>query len=180
MSGRTVRTHALERLAAWDRRLCLRCNSACRFTGLRFVFMVASRLGDGVFWYALMGAMLIWDGRSATAAVLHMILAGLACTLIYKSLKRGTARARPYMAQADITLFAAPLDKYSFPSGHTLHAVAFTLIALGYYPGLFWLLAPFCILIALSRVVLGLHYPSDVIAGAGIGAAVAALSTTLI
>jgi undecaprenyl-diphosphatase len=160
--------------------VCLRCNSACRFPGLRAVFVIASRLGDGVFWYALMAAMLIWDGKSSTIAVLHMIVAGLACTLIYKSLKRGTARERPYMAEADITLFTAPLDKYSFPSGHTLHAVAFTLIALGYYPTLFWLLAPFCLLVALSRVVLGLHYPSDVIAGAGIGAFVAALSTALL
>jgi undecaprenyl-diphosphatase len=160
--------------------VCLRCHSACQFPGLRVVFVLASRLGDGVFWYALMAAMLIWDGKSSTTAVLHMIVAGLACTLIYKSLKRGTARERPYTAQADITLFTAPLDKYSFPSGHTLHAVAFTLIALGYYPGLFWLLAPFCVLVALSRVVLGLHYPSDVIAGAAIGASVAALSTALL
>jgi undecaprenyl-diphosphatase len=180
MNGTTLRTHALERLAAWDRRVCLRCNSACRFTGLRVAFVLASRLGDGPFWYALMGAMLISDGTRAATPVLHMIVGGLACTLIYKSLKRGTARARPYMAQAGITLFAAPLDKYSFPSGHTLHAVAFTLIALGYYPVLFWVLAPFCILVALSRVVLGLHYPSDVIAGAGMGAAVAAVSTTLL
>jgi undecaprenyl-diphosphatase len=175
-----LRTHAVERLAAWDRGLCRRCNSACQFTGLRLVFVVASRLGDGAFWYALMAAMFLWDGSKAVTAVLHMIVAGLACTLVYKSLKRGTARVRPYVAQADITLFAAPLDRYSFPSGHTLHAVAFTLVALGYYPALFWLLAPFCVLVALSRVVLGLHYPSDVMAGAGIGAAVAMLSKMLL
>jgi hypothetical protein len=64
--------------------------------------------------------------------------------------------------------------------GHTLHAVALTLIALGDYPALFWLLAPFCLLFALSRIVLGLHYPSDVIAGACIGAAVATLSRALL
>jgi undecaprenyl-diphosphatase len=180
MRAAALRTHALERLAAWDRGLCRRCNSACQFTGLRLVSVVASRLGDGAFWYALMAAMLAWDGNEAVPAVFHMIVAGLVCTLIYKSLKHGTARARPYVAQADITLFAAPLDKYSFPSGHTLHAVAFTLIALGYYPGLFWVLAPFCLVVALSRIVLGLHYPSDVIAGAAIGAGVAALSQALL
>jgi undecaprenyl-diphosphatase len=171
---------ALERLAEWDRGLCRRCNSACQFTGLRVVSVVSSRLGDGAFWYALMAAMLVWDGHNALAPVLHMVAAGFACTMIYKSLKHGTARARPYVAQADITLFAMPLDRYSFPSGHTLHAVAFTLIALGYYPALFWLLAPFCLLVALSRIVLGLHYPSDVIAGACIGAAVATLSRALL
>jgi undecaprenyl-diphosphatase len=176
MREAALRTHALERLAQWDRGLCRRCNSACQFAGLRIVFVVASRVGDGPFWYALMAAIAVWGGERALGAVLHMVAAGLACTMIYKSLKHGTARARPYVAQADITLFTAPLDKYSFPSGHTLHAVAFTLIALGYYPALFWLLAPFCVIVAVSRVVLGLHYPSDVIAGAAIGAAVAALS----
>jgi len=175
-----LRTHALERLAQWDRGLCRRFNSASQFTGLRVLMIGVSRLGDGLFWYALMAAMLAWEQQDAIPAVLHMIAAGLACTLIYKSLKRGTARVRPYEAQAEITLFTAPLDQYSFPSGHTLHATAFTLVAVTYYPGLFWLLAPFSLLVALSRVVLGLHYPSDVIAGACIGAAIAALSNTLL
>jgi undecaprenyl-diphosphatase len=180
MRAAALRTHALERLAEWDRGLCRRCNSACQFAGLRVVFVLASRLGNGTFWYVLMAGIAVWGGDEALGAVVHMVAAGLACTVICKSLKHGTARARPYVAQTNITLFTAPLDKYSFPSGHTLHAVAFTLVAVGYYPALIWLLAPFCVLIAVSRVVLGLHYPSDVIAGAGLGATVAAVSRTLL
>ena len=180
MKAAALRTHALERLAEWDRGLCRRCNSACQFAGLRVIFVLASRLGNGTFWYVLMAGIAVWGGDKALGAVVHMVAAGLACTIIYKSLKHGTARARPYVAQTDITLFTAPLDKYSFPSGHTLHAVAFTLVAVGYYPALISLLAPFCVLIAVSRVVLGLHYPSDVLAGAVLGAAVAAVSRTLL
>jgi undecaprenyl-diphosphatase len=71
---------------------------------------------------------------------------------------------------------APVLDTFSFPSGHTLHAVAFTLVACSYYPGLTAVLMPFTLLTAASRVVLGLHYPSDVLAGAAIGAAVALAS----
>src|SRR5688572_21728418 len=123
-----------------------------------------------------MGALLIVYGAQAIPAVLHMIIAGIACTVLYKTIKTGTSRTRPYAAQPGITLCAAPLDQYSFPSGHTLHAVSFSLVALLYYPGLFPLLLPFTILVALSRVALGLHYPSDVIAGALIGAVVAILS----
>ena len=57
----------------------------------------------------------------------------------------------------------------AFPSGHTLHAVAFTLVALAHYPVLAWLLMPFTASVAVSRVVLGLHYPSDVLAATAIG-----------
>jgi undecaprenyl-diphosphatase len=42
-----------------------------------------------------------------------------------------------------------------------------------YFPALAWILVPFTVLVAISRVVLGLHYPSDVLAGAAVGAGVA-------
>lgn len=173
-----MRTLTLERLAAWDRGLCLAFNRASQFAWLRFVLAVASRLGNGIFWYALMGALLAWGGAGAYRAVMHMFAVGVVCTLVYKWLKHGTSRRRPYAAQPGITLCAVPLDRYSFPSGHTLHATALTLVVLGYYPGLFWLLVPFSVLVAVSRVVLGLHYPSDVLAGFAIGGIVALASTT--
>jgi undecaprenyl-diphosphatase len=175
-----MRAPALDRLAAWDRRLCRRFNSVSRFAVARVLLAAISRLGNGVFWYTLMAALLAAGDADALAAVVHMICAGLVCTFIYKALKRGTSRPRPYAAQAGITLCAAPLDQYSFPSGHTLHAVAFTSVALAYYPALFWLLVPFTALVALSRVALGLHYPSDVLAGAAIGAGVAMSSLALL
>jgi undecaprenyl-diphosphatase len=71
------------------------------------------------------------------------------------------------------------LDQFSFPSGHTMHAVGFSIVALSYHPELFWLLVPFAALVALSRPILGLHYPSDVVAGAALGALIASISLTL-
>jgi len=72
------------------------------------------------------------------------------------------------------------LDEFSFPSGHTLHSVAFSLILTVYYPMFALFVWPFTILIAVSRIVLGLHYPSDVIVGALIGAITAAVSFNLL
>jgi undecaprenyl-diphosphatase len=88
-------------------------------------------------------------------------------------------RERPYISLAGIVPGTRALDRYSFPSGHTLHAVSFTTLAVGSFPELAWLLVPFAALIAASRVVLGLHYPSDVAAGALIGATLAVLSMVL-
>lgn len=172
-------SRALLRLIEWDRALCARCNGASAFAPLRFTCVVASRLGNGVFWYVLMGALLAVGGRAAFRGVAHMFVAGMVGAIVYKLMKHRTCRPRPYAAQAGITLCAIPLDRYSFPSGHTLHATAFTLVALAYFPALGGLLVPFAALVALSRVVLGLHYPSDVAAGALVGAALASLSFLL-
>lgn len=70
------------------------------------------------------------------------------------------------MTHSTISLAAAPLDRYSFPSGHTLHAVSFAWQASMHFPELGWALIPLAALIAASRVVLGLHYPTDVLVGA--------------
>jgi len=99
-----------------------------------------------------------------------MLLTGGVVLAIYKMLKGTTRRERPYYHWATgITAAVPPLDRYSFPSGHTLHAVSFTVVALHYYPQLAWVLVPFTLLVASSRVVLGLHYPSDALAAVGIG-----------
>jgi undecaprenyl-diphosphatase len=163
-------------LSEKDEAWCLRMNQASRIQWLCTAFCVVSRLGDGVFWYALMVAMLVFRGQAAAHAVLHMAATGLACTLLHKWLKAKTTRLRPYQRNRAIQLFADPLDEYSFPSGHTLHAVAFTVVALYYYPVFATFLLPFTLLVAVSRVVLGLHYPSDVLAGVAIGLSIASLS----
>jgi undecaprenyl-diphosphatase len=163
----------IERLRVWDSALCIRFNGAVRIASVRALFRVVSRLGDGVFWYSLMLALLAVGGASALAPIGRMAGTGLACTLIYKWLKSKTSRPRPFAVENAVRAGADPLDPFSFPSGHTLHAVAFSIVATAFYPMLAWLLVPFTLLVAASRVVLGLHYPSDVLAGAALGALIA-------
>ena len=166
----------LKQVSLWEESLCLRFNRVSQYRTMRSGFRFISRLGDGIFWYGLMLFLVYWYGKSAWIPVLHMVLAGLTCTLIYKWVKVKTSRPRPYEVIQEIVLGTNPLDPFSFPSGHTLHAVAFTIVLLGYYPAMDWLVVPFTAMVALSRVVLGLHYPSDVLAGALIGTVVAAAS----
>lgn len=167
---------AIDRFVMWDRRWVRRINSGCKYRGVRSLFGLVSRLGDGSFWYLLMLVLLCVDPLNTYKPVLHMALAGGVGTLVYKWLKQQASRPRPFCHDQQIVLSIAPLDRYSFPSGHTLHAVIFTYIGVFYFPLLGWLLIPFSLLVAASRIVLGLHYPSDVIAGLLIGGSVAALS----
>jgi len=123
-----------------------------------------------------MGLLVVVDGLAGMRASVHMALTGVLALTLYKSLKRWTRRPRPFAADLRIRAWVRPLDEFSFPSGHTLHAVSFSIVALAYYPWLATLLVPFSACVALSRVVLGLHYPSDVLAATAIGAALASLS----
>jgi len=166
----------LNRMHRLDSNVCVSVNHTSQYRVIRDVFRVVSRCGDGLFWYGLMIAILLFMGREGFFPVIHMAVAGLVGTLLYKWLKGKTLRPRPYAVRQEIFLTGTPLDKFSFPSGHTLHAVLFSVVALNYYPQLSVILLPFTLMIALSRVVLGLHYPSDVIAGALIGALIAGLS----
>ena len=164
------------RLALAEHGWCLRANRMCAREGALRYFATVSRLGDGLAWYAVMAAMVALDGIDGLRASLHLAATGLVALALYTGLKRWTRRPRPFATDARIRAWVAPLDEYSFPSGHTLHAVAFSLVALAHYPALAWLLPPFSASIAASRVVLGLHYPSDVLAASAIGGALAALS----
>jgi undecaprenyl-diphosphatase len=166
----------LHRMSEWDSSLCIRVNRTSHYLWVRLWFRLISRLGDGMFWYAVMLGIVLTQGDAGVVPAIHMGLAGLTGTLVYKWLKGKTLRPRPYEVHQDIWLTGRPLDRFSFPSGHTLHAVAFCSVGLTYYPELAWLLLPFTIMVGMSRVILGLHYPSDVIAGAVIGGAIAALT----
>jgi len=170
----------LQRISDCDAALCLFCNRQSRHLLIRDAFRLISRLGDGVFWYTLMVALLLYYQDCALPAVLHMLAVALAGTVIYKFIKVKTLRPRPFNVYPAIICTGKALDQFSFPSGHTLHAVSFSIIVIFYFPGLVWLVLPFAVLVALSRPILGLHYPSDVLAGALLGALIAAASFWLV
>ncbi|WP_266160356.1 phosphatase PAP2 family protein [Dyella silvatica] len=161
---------------AIDRRLCVAANHWGARRAVGMFFSAISRLGDGVFWYALMAALALLDGRRGLLASVQMAATGLTALLLYRLLKRWTRRPRPFRTCPGVIAHIPPLDEFSFPSGHTLQAVSFTVVALAWYPILSPLLLSFTALIAASRVILGLHYPSDVLAAIMIGCGLGAMS----
>lgn len=170
----------LARIDAAEYGLCRSLNRGSSVTSLRTLFRVASRLGDGVIWYTMIFLLPVLYGAPAVRPAIVMALTGILGVGLYKVLKRVFVRERPFITHSGISLAAAPLDRYSFPSGHTLHAVSFTWQAVSVFPELGWVLVPLATLIAASRVVLGLHYPTDVLAGAGIGVGLATLGQAIV
>ena len=169
----------LARVDAAEYGICRRLNRGASLAIPCRVFQVASRLGDGVVWYVLILALPFIFGSQALRPAIVMALTGILGVALYKVLKRVFVRERPFITHAAISRAAVPLDRYSFPSGHTLHAASFTWQVCAHFPELAWVLVPVALLIAASRVVLGLHYPSAVLAGAALGAALAQLGLSL-
>jgi len=171
--------HLFRRVDAFEHAWCLRLNRSCALPGVREIFAAISRLGDGIFWYTLVLLLPVIYGEAGLYPAVRMAIVGFSGVALYKYLKSRLVRERPYISLAGIVPGTKVLDRYSFPSGHTLHAVSFTILIATSFPQLGWLCIPFAALVAMSRVVLGLHYPSDVAAGAIIGAGLALLSMVL-
>ncbi len=160
------------RLRHWierERLVALWMHAACASPSVEAALATVSRLGDGVFWYVLIATLPWWGGPQGTTCAIYMVALGAVNLVFYKALKHRVGRERPYVSCPGIRRCARTLDEFSFPSGHIMHAVAFSLVLAHYHPALAAPLWVFTVLVATSRVVLGMHYPTDVLAGAAIG-----------
>ena len=96
----------LYRMHQLDSNMCVAFNHTSQYRMIRDGFRLVSRLGDGVFWYGLMGMILLIQGVDGMLPVLHMALTGLCGTLLYKWLKAKTLRPRPYQVRQEINMAA--------------------------------------------------------------------------
>jgi undecaprenyl-diphosphatase len=154
-------TQAIHRIASWP--------------AVVLVLVVASRLANGAIWYTLLLVFPLVGGLTGTACAVQMAGVGVLNLAIYRYLKPRVCRLRPFVSCPGIRACTGTLDTYSFPSGHTLHAVSFSMIISYHYPTGALIAGPFALIVAVSRLVLGLHYPTDVAFGAALGVATAAL-----
>jgi undecaprenyl-diphosphatase len=156
-------------ILAGDRRLMHHLNQWPAPLWIRRWMTWAARAGDGWLWIAL-GLLLLAFGRDRrTLAFTSGLLAVGAGLLTFFVLKRLFGRERPCALEAHCWSRLLPHDRFSFPSGHTISAFSITVPVGLTYPELMPVLL-FCALsIAASRVILGLHYLTDVLAGIFLG-----------
>src|SRR5437764_3157229 len=152
-----------------DHRVMLRLNSWRAPRWIRLWMVCATRGGDGWLWYAMGLVILLFGGAERFLAVGSSTLAAGTGILAFLKLKRLTGRKRPCSIEPSCWARWLPPDQFSFPSGHTITAFTVTLPMMHFYPELTAGLLFCACSIAISRVLLGLHFISDVLAGAGIG-----------
>lgn len=179
MSTNSRVDHWFDRIERLELPICLYFNRANNIQSINKFFKIVSRLGDGAFWYCIIALTILSYGKPAVIPALHVLLTSALGVIIYKFLKELLVRERPFITHEVIRCDSRALDRYSFPSGHTLHALSFSIMLVFYYPGLVWIAFPFAALVAISRFVLGLHYISDVLIGGLLGAILAAASLQL-
>lgn len=134
-----------------------------------------SRTGDGLL-YVLMAGWLYWDQGGADPLLQAMVMAFAIERPTYFLLKNGFKRNRPQQALKNFRSAITPSDHFSFPSGHTSAAFMVATLVGYFFPTLMIGLYVWAALVAFSRVVLGVHFPTDTLVGMVLGASVAIFS----
>jgi undecaprenyl-diphosphatase len=136
---------------------------------IRVWMLCATRGGDGWLWYGMALVILLFGGNVRFHALGAAALSAGVGIMMFLQLKQATGRRRPCMFEPHCWATLLPPDRFSFPSGHTITAFAVAVSLSSFYPGLAVGLFFCAISVAASRVLLGMHFLSDVLAGAAIG-----------
>jgi membrane-associated phospholipid phosphatase len=159
---------SLERTLALDARLSARLRVAERPGLLRTAAAILAHSGDSWFWWAGL-ALLWWLGNAFWRPwALTVLLSIIGLAVVVLAIKFTIRRRRP---EGEWGGMYRSTDPHSFPSGHAARAFMIGVLVIGLGPG--WLAIFLCVwavLVALARVAMGLHYLSDIVAGAVLGA----------
>jgi undecaprenyl-diphosphatase len=136
---------------------------------LRLWMVAATRGGDGWLWYGAGLAVALFGGPDRFHAILAAVMATGIGVAMFLALKRSFGRKRPCALQPHCWATLLPPDQFSFPSGHTITAFSVAIALGAYYPAMFPGLLFCAVSVAVSRILLGMHFLTDVLAGAAIG-----------
>ena len=153
-----------------DHRIMVRVNRWRAPRWVRWWMLLATRAGDGWLWGAIAVALLLSSDPLRFRAVGAAGLAVATGVLIFLKIKHKVCRIRPRDVEPHCWANVVTRDRFSFPSGHSTTAFAVALSLGSFYPETLGLLLLLATMVALSRIVVGMHFLSDVIVGSGMGA----------
>lgn len=159
-------------ITAVDHALMRRLNHWRPPRWVRWYMVAATRGGDGWLWWLCGAFILAAQKDDCYRAVAAGTLAGAFGILLFRLLKTAVKRQRPCQIEPHAWYDLLPPDQFSFPSGHSLTAFAVATSLGQFYPFALPSLLLCAASVAISRVVLGLHFLTDVLAGSLIGALV--------
>jgi len=136
-------------------------------------FSIITNVNNWYISYVILLAISFFKGgiKGKLAVVGVILLIVVTDQTGYRLLKEYFARPRPCNALIDVLTPLGCTGSYSFPSNHALNNFAAAIFFYRLFPNLKWILFIVASLISISRVYLGLHYPSDIFGGAVIGLA---------
>jgi undecaprenyl-diphosphatase len=137
--------------------------------GWRRLAIAFAHSGDSWFWFGGLGLAWLIGPEAWKTPLARTIGAILILALIVLVVKFSIKRKRP---EGDWGAMYRSSDPHSFPSGHAARTLALAVLAFGWGPAWFgFLLVIWAPLVSLARIAMRLHFPSDVLAGAGLGLA---------
>jgi undecaprenyl-diphosphatase len=163
-----------------DHRLMHRVHQWSAPQWIRLWMICATRCGDGWLWYGLALLLAVFGGPERYLAIGSAFLAAGVGICFFLLAKRLTGRRRPCHIQPHCWSTLLPPDRFSFPSGHTITAFAILTPLSFYYPEYSAEFSFIALSIASSRVILGMHFLSDVLAGATVGTILGCLAFSLV
>lgn len=172
----TVARAVWNQIQSNDHRLMRRVHRWRAPRWFRILMILMTRLGDGWLWYSLGLILVLYGGENRFRAIGAGATAAVAGIFLFRALKRTSRRKRPCEVEPHCWAAILPPDKYSFPSGHSITAFAIALSVGLFYPDLQMPLLAVAVLIASSRIILGMHFLSDVLAGSAIGVGLGVVS----
>jgi undecaprenyl-diphosphatase len=134
-----------------------------------------SKTGDGHLYMVIMG-LLYWSSGIESPCLKAILLAFLIERPVYFVLKNTLKRNRPEAAIINFHSIITPSDKFSFPSGHTSAAFMVATVLGYFFPPLMIPLYGWATLVGCSRIVLGVHFPTDILVGVLLGISAALFS----
>ena len=159
----------LEYISTRDHRLMRRLNSWRAPRWVRLWMVCATRAGDGWLWYSAAVLIYLFGGPERGLALLAAGSAAAMGALLFLLMKRKARRMRPCAIAEHCWARLLPPDQFSFPSGHSITAFSFAVSYGLFYPAFMPALLFCAFSVALSRIVLGMHFLSDVVVGSLLG-----------